>query len=351
MPNALASDLDHVLGCTEGLWDALRGQRMFVTGGTGFFGCWLLETLAWADDRLRLGLSVCVLTRNPGAFARRVPHLATHRAVRLHEGDVRSFAFPDGDFSYVVHGATDASAKLLEEDPLLMFDTIMEGTRHVLRFARSHGTHTLLLTSSGAVYGRQPGEVEAVDEDRYSGPDPSMPASAYGEGKRAAELLAVLESKTAGFEARIARGFAFVGPYLPLDRHFAIGNFIRDAMAGQPIVVRGDGTPLRSYMYATDLVVWLLTILMKGAPGRPYNVGSDRAITVEELARTVARVAGGGVPVVIAGQHAARPAGPDRYVPCTRRAERELGLRATVDLHEGIRRTMRWYEQRTHAES
>jgi dTDP-glucose 4,6-dehydratase len=329
----------------------VQGERIFLTGGTGFFGCWLLETLTWAADRLRLDVSVLVLTRDAEGFARRVPHLAAHRAVRVHEGDVRSFAFPDGNFSYVVHAATDASAALLADNPLLMFDTIVEGTRHVLRFAGSRGTRTLLLTSSGAVYGRQPDEVEAVDEHRYSGPDPSIPASAYGEGKRAAELLSVLEGSRAGFDVKIARGFAFVGPYLPLDRHFAIGNFIRDAMAGRPIVVQGDGTPLRSYLYAADLVIWLLTIMIKGTSARPYNVGSDRGISVRDLADTVARVAGGSVPVVVAGRSGSRASGVDRYVPCTERAGRELGLRATVDLDEGIRRTIRWHQQRTHAES
>ncbi|MGB7219210.1 MAG: NAD(P)-dependent oxidoreductase [Vicinamibacterales bacterium] len=347
--NPLAEDLDHILGCTEGLWSELRGERVFITGGTGFFGCWLLESFAWANDRLGLGASALVLTRDPGAFASRVPHLARHPAVQFHVGDVRSFEFPNGKFSHVLHGATDASAKLLAEDPRLMFDTIVEGTRRVLEFARHCRARTLLLASSGAVYGRQPAHVAALGEDDYAGPDPTIPASAYGEGKRAAELLCVLESARSGFEAKIARGFAFVGPYLPLDRHFAIGNFIRDAMAGGPVVVKGDGTSVRSYLYGADLVVWLLTILVKGAAGRAYNVGSDRAISVRELAESVTRLLGVAAPVILGEPATARPAGPDRYVPCTRRAERELGLRATIDLDAGIVRTKQWYEQQPQA--
>src|SRR5260221_10913153 len=113
--NILATDLDHILGCTEGLWEDLRGERIFITGGTGFFGCWLLESFAWANDRLGLGASALVLTRNPDAFAKRVPRLARHPAVHFHVGDVRSFEFPHGECSHVVHAATDASAALLAE--------------------------------------------------------------------------------------------------------------------------------------------------------------------------------------------------------------------------------------------
>jgi len=345
MANPLADDLDHILACTEGLWNELRGERIFITGGTGFFGCWLLESFAWANDRLALGARALVLTRDPDAFSKRAPHLARHPAVQCHVGDVRSFEFPDGEFSHIVHAATDASAKLLADDPSLMFDTIVEGTRHVLRLARRCRARRLLLTSSGAVYGRQPAGVAAFAEDDYHGPDPTVASSAYGEGKRAAEHLAVLESRPGGFEIKIARGFAFVGPYLPLDRHFAIGNFIRDAMRGGPVVVKSDGSAVRSYLYGSDLAVWLWTILMKGAAGRAYNVGSDRPTTIRDVATAVARLSGPAVPVIVGARPTAGSDNPDRYVPCTKRAQQELGLRATVTLDDGIVRTRRWYEQ------
>jgi dTDP-glucose 4,6-dehydratase len=96
MRNPLADDLDQVLAHTGGLWDGLRGARVFLTGGTGFFGCWLLETLLWANDRLALGASVVVLTRSAAGFRARVPQLAGHPALTMQEGDVRTFAFMDG---------------------------------------------------------------------------------------------------------------------------------------------------------------------------------------------------------------------------------------------------------------
>lgn len=342
MTTVLAADLDHILHHTRELWAELRDQRLFITGGTGFFGCWLLESFAWANDRLDLHASATVLTRNPQAFQRKAPHLASHPAVCLQMGDVRSFGFPAGRFSHIIHAATESSARLNGENPLLMLDTIVEGTRRTLEFARQCGAQKFLLTSSGAVYGRQPPEMTHIPEDYVGAPDPTDPRAAYGEGKRVAELLCVLYAKQYGLEAKIARCFAFVGPHLPLDVHFAIGNFIRDGMQGGPIQVMGDGTPHRSYLYAADLAIWLWTILLRGETCRPYNVGSEEDLTIRELAFTVAQLCRSPVKVHIAKQ--ALPGQlAERYVPSTQRSQAELQLKQRIDLSESIGRTIAWH--------
>jgi nucleoside-diphosphate-sugar epimerase len=338
-PNPLAADLDHVLAHTEHLWGDLRGARLFVTGGTGFFGCWLLETLLWANDRLELDASAVVLTRNGPAFTRKAPHLAGHSAVTLHPGDVRTFAFPEGSFSHVIHAATDSGIPLAEQDRLQLFDTIVEGTRRTLEFTHQSRASRLLFTSSGAVYGRQPSELTHVPEDFPGGPDPTDRHQVYGEGKRAAESLCALFA-SASLQPTIARCFAFVGPYLPLDAHFAAGNFIRDALNGGPIHVKGDGTPYRSYLYAADLAIWLWTILLKGAPMRPYNAGSEEAVTIAELASFVGGIGDVGVRLA---QHRIPGRAPERYVPSTRRAAGELALRPTIAVESALQRTMAWH--------
>jgi nucleoside-diphosphate-sugar epimerase len=340
--NRLSADLDHVVEHIAELRDELRGARIFITGGTGFIGCWLLESFAWANDRLNLAAKAMVLTRDLKAFRKKAPHLVNRRDIRFCMGDVRDFKFPRGKYSHVIHAATEASAKLNEESPALMLDTIVAGTGRALDFAARCGARKFLLTSSGAVYGRQPSKLPRVPEDYMGAPDVLHPQAAYGEGKRMSELMCVLRGRSDRIETKIARCFAFVGPYLPLDAHFAIGNFIRDAMAGGPIVVKGNGTPYRSYLYAADLAIWLWRILVDGVAFQPYNVGSCKHVSIADLAETVSRSLPGRVSVSIA-QTPIRSRLPERYVPDTTRAEYELGLREWISLAEGIRRTARWH--------
>jgi dTDP-glucose 4,6-dehydratase len=195
------------------------------------------------------------------------------------------------------------------------------------------------------VYGRQPGDLTHVPEDYPGAPDPLDPRSAYGIGKRTAEQLCVLYEKQFGVSSTIARCFAFVGPYLPLDIHFAIGNFIRDVMNGGPIVIKGDGTPYRSYLYSADLAIWLWTILLRGTPGHAYNVGSEESVSIAETAEAVVQSACLGNQIEIQGVPNLTSE-VERYVPSTKRAQNELGLTQHFFLNEGIRRTITYLQEK-----
>ncbi len=337
--NPLAPDLELILSRTEPLWTELRGQRIFITGGTGFFGRWLLESFAWANRRLELKAQVVALTRDPSAFQNAAPNLTADAAIQFHAGDVRDFIFPTGEFSHVIHGATAASVTLNAENPQLMRDTIVQGTQQTLDFAAQAQAKKFLFVSSGAVYGRQSPEVSHVAEDFFEAVDMSQPLGAYAEGKRAGEKLCV-ESARREMQVKIARCFAFVGPHLPLDAHFAVGNFMRDGLRGGPILVQGDGTPVRSYLHAAELAVWLWTILIRGVNARAYNVGSETCLTIAETARVVSDFFSPPVEVKIASAPGTGPAA--RYVPSTRRARTELGLTQEIESCSAITKTLGW---------
>jgi dTDP-glucose 4,6-dehydratase len=337
----LAADLEHILRHTQGIWEPLRGQRIFITGGTGFFGRWLLESFARANTALELGATACVLTRNPAAFAAKAPHLAADAAIQLLAGDFTGFSFPDGPFHSVVHAATEPEFAARADAPMGIFDANVNGTRRVLEFTRQCGASRFLFTSSGAAYGRQPTEMTHIPEDYAGAPDTMDANSAYGQSKRACEFMVAMYARQYGFAAPIARCFAFSGPHLPLDLNFAIGNFVRDALAGGPIRIGGDGTPRRSYLYAADLAIWLWTILLRGESCRLYNVGSGDDLSIAELAEKVAAIVAPEVRVTI-GREPVAGSPVARYVPWVARAGSELGLKVWISLDEGIGRMAQW---------
>lgn len=333
-------DLRAALAQSERALRALRGASLLITGGTGFFGAWLMETLAYGRAALSLDVTVDLLTRDPAGYAARMPHIAALPWVRLRGGDVRALAPAGARYSHVVHAATSTSAAPGEpHDPMDLASVVVDGAIRVLRTARACGASRVLFTSSGAVYGRIPPGVARVREDAPGAPDALDPGQVYGAAKRLAESLCVASQREGGPAAVVARCFAFVGAHLPLDRHFAIGNFLRDGLRGGPVVVQGDGTPMRSYLYGSDLAAWLWVMLAEGEGGRAYNVGSDEALSLREIATRVG--AHFGAPVEVRGERA--EGGPRSvYVPDVGRARAELGLEVTVPLDEAIRRTATW---------
>lgn len=343
------SDLEHILTHTRELWNEMRGERIFLTGGTGFFGCWLVESFCHTNRELGLRASMSILSRDPAHFAERCPHLAADAAVTVLRGDVRDFTFPTGEFRYILHAATEASAKQAAEEPLEMLSTILAGTERTLAFAGRCGARRFLLTSSGAVYGKQPADLTHVPETYAGAPDPVDAGSVYAEGKRASELMCALHQKTVrargqAFDAVIARCWAFTGEHLPLDAHFAIGNFIGDALAGRPIAIGGDGTPRRSYLYGADLAIWLWAMLFRAPSLVPINVGSGHDVSILELAERVREILDPRIAITV-GRRAVEGTPTARYVPSVERAAELLGLRETVGLDEAIRRTAAWYSE------
>jgi len=345
-PTASRSGLDNVelrdlIRRHVSLFRPLVGASLLITGATGWFGVWMLDLLCMADDLLALQLNVTAVSRQPGRFLGRFPAFADDPRIRWVEADVRDLKI-SGEFTHFIHAAADTVLGSDSAAPRALFDTILDGTRKVVD-AAGPNCKSVLLLSSGAVYGPARPDQFRFIETAINGPDPTLARNAYAEGKRAAEMIGAI-SANCGTPVRIARCFAFVGPHMPFDRHFAIGNFIADAVSERPIRIKSDGRPQRSYLYMTDLMVALLTILQNGVIGRAYNVGSEVAVSIEQLAHVVNRaVKGRGV--IIDGV----PSDPsDRYVPDTTRLRTELDFVPKVTLDEAISRSAAWYRARIH---
>ncbi len=333
-------DLDHIWHHTSDLWNCEAESNFFITGGTGFFGIWLLESLAHANQIGNLNLRVVVLSRNPEAFLSKMPHLVEHSFIHWIKGDIRNFDFPQESFDYLVHAATDTLSRNNFGSQLMELDGMISGTKRVLEFARCAGVRKLLFTSSGAVYGQQDSSHIPVSEDCMLSPDPLSPRSSYGIGKRVSEHLCMLHSLDTGCQISLARCFAFIGPHLPLDQGYAIGNFLRDGLNGEPIRFTGTGQSVRSYLHAADLMIWLWTLLFKAEGCRAYNVGSPTALTIAQAAEMVAANFSLPTQSQIAGNVASSTS---VYLPDVSRAALEHNLEEKILLPEAIRRTSQWY--------
>lgn len=350
MQSVLDTDRRHMLERSGDLWESLRGARVFVTGGTGFVGTWLMEAFIAANAAYDLRARAVLLTRDPERFRARAPHLANDESIEFVSGDATSFVEPEGAFDYVIHAATERSFEPDAARPLGILEPDLLATRRVLDLAASRGVRRLLFTSSGAVYGAGASALDRVPETYPGAPDPMEARAAYGESKRVSEFACTSYARVHGFDAIVARLFAFVGPHLPLDEGYAVGNFVGDVLSRRAIAIAADGTARRSYLYAADLAVWLWTMLVRGTAGRAYNTGSPDALTIRELAETVAHTLAPGTSVSVA-KLPVPGAAPSSYVPDVTRAEQELGLRAWIDLPDALRRTHAFYleTQRTTA--
>jgi dTDP-glucose 4,6-dehydratase/UDP-glucose 4-epimerase len=282
----LSPDVDLLISRSGVDLEIFRGKTVFITGGTGFFGVWMLSALAIIKKRLEGDMRIVALSRDPQKFLARHAPSDLAFGVEFITGDVKSFLLRDVRPDHLIHMATtNAEETFAGEDQLRKLETLYQGTKNVLEQC-GPTLKTVLFTSSGVAYGNNNGGV--FSESDSTAPDTRDTGSALAIGKITAEYLVAYYAKKFGYSYSIARCFAFAGQCLPLDLHYAFGNFIMDALEGRDIVVRGDGLDQRSYLYVGDAVAWLLKLLAEPA-NDIYNVGSEVPVSIGDLARKVAR--------------------------------------------------------------
>ena len=331
-------DLEHIFQNTKGIWEPLKGKTIFLTGGTGFFGKWLLESFIYVNEKLGLNANIISLSRNPELFIEDYPFYNEHiKSVKFVKGDILTYDFKlDEEIQFIIHAATAASDLLNKNNPLLMMDTITFGTRNVLDFALTQPIEGFLFVSSGAVYGKQPFGVSNIQESDSFKIDVNNSKAAYSEGKRIAELYCSTYFEKYNLPVKIARCFAFVGPYLPLDSHFAIGNFINNVIKNEDIVIMGDGSTTRSYMYASDLSIAIWKILFKAKNNKPYNVGVEKAYSLKEIALMLKKNYGNEVQILNMNKDLPK----NIYVPNIDALINELEIKQFVQIEEAIQKTI-----------
>ena len=339
----ILSDLEEINQNSGADLEEIVNKPLVITGASGFVGTWL--TLSWvaAHKKLNGRGQLLITSRNPQSLIPLTKVIDPRSPVTALASDIRNLHIPS-DFrnGNLIHAATPASAALNSSDPAAMLKVVIEGQERVLAEAIRMNNKVLFL-SSGAVYGRQPLDVERLSETWEGAPPISDSNSAYHEGKRVAELMGNIASDKQGLHFVSARLFAFLAPFLPLGTHFAAGNFIRDAINSDEIEIMSGGGSVRSYLYATDLCSQLWALLVRGTNATAYNVGSNIEVTIRELANAIVENINKSASVVVRGTD--NSMNVTRYVPSVEKMEQEIEKSQTVFLNEALKRTSGWIRE------
>ncbi|MDC1120284.1 NAD(P)-dependent oxidoreductase [Alphaproteobacteria bacterium] len=323
------------------LADKVGDSSFFITGGTGLFGCWVLSFFDWAQQRKLADPKICILVR------RQLP--LNKKGWRVILGDISNFEYESVVTDYVLHMAAPTARETFQGmGDMDKFDMLTRGAKHVLNFSRERTRERTLMLSSGAIYGGFGSErCLPISEIDCHSPSFKTPNQGLAIGKRATEFLTKAYADAAFVDASVARCFSFVGPGLPVDIHYAVGNFVHQALVDGEIIIKGDGKPIRSYMYLGDMVLWLLRILMDGVNGEDYNVGSNESISILDLAKKVVQLSGGDAKITLLGHQNQTSGNPPNqfYVPDINKCRQELDLRPLFDLEESLKRYIAYNKQ------
>jgi UDP-glucuronate decarboxylase len=336
---------DDVSGVVDALpteCSLLVNRNVLVTGASGFVATWLVAT--WLESSARFGGSgrLILTCRNPEVLILRHPRLVLNPMVEVRAADIRTLKKSHYDkIDLVLHAATAASESLNVSAPLEMMDVIVSGTRNVLgEFVTSEATKIVFL-SSGAVYGESHESTDGFGEDCRFGPDLSNIRNAYHEAKRLAELMVRVHSSKLGAQHVSLRLFTFLAPFLPLDTHFAAGNFLLNAIRGEDIIVKSGGESVRSYQYGSDLTKYIVCAMTRDLKHSVYNVGSPHKVSIRELAQITRDKLNPSGKIRIVGVD--NPDNCTSYFPNVSRLTSELGFEDDIGLEEAIVRTSKWY--------
>ena len=355
----VAADLDYCCTATSEELDRMAGARVLLTGGAGFLGYYLVQTLLEWNRRAAPGQRVALTVVDN--YVRGVPSWLgdlQDEKLRLVPHDITQ-PLPEGcaDFDYVIHAASIASPTFYRRHPIATMDANVNGLRLLLERSRrlqdaGRPVRGFLFFSSSEIYG-EPEATAVPTAETYPGRVSSTgPRACYDESKRYGETLCVNFAQQYGVPVTIARPFNNYGPGLKISDRRIIPDLARDLFAGRDLVLHSDGSPSRTFCYVADAVTGYLKMLSRGRPGEPYNIGQEAPeVTMKELAHLVANAGrelfgySGRVVLEKSTDSQYLTDNPQRRCPDISKARHELGFTPTVPLVDGLRRSLVWYSE------
>lgn len=344
MHRIIGEDIDRLLEMREDL-EAFRGQSVLISGANSFLMSYLVWLLLENNRRNHAGTEVLALCRSrENAQARFAPYLED-RDLKIILQDVRSPITWEGSVDICIHAASPVGAASRWEQSLDTFQTNLFGCQNLLELARKKRSRKFMLVSSVDVYGDCPGQDRRRETD-IGFLDWTYMRNAYSSGKRAAETLCSLYHALHGVPCVTTRPAQIYGPGIPLADGRLHGDFIRQLRDQNRILLKGDGTAVRSFMYLLDATDALLDVLLYGNAGEYYNVCDEAGeCSVKELAELYAAQWGNGAEVVFDFSERDTPEvkGALSVVTGDNGRLRGLGWKSTTPLDAGIRRTLQFY--------
>jgi dTDP-glucose 4,6-dehydratase len=249
----------------------------------------LTEAIVYLNAIHDYKIKLYLLARNIEAFRVSVPHLAKHKFIYLINQDVRTVSDLPNDINYVIHAAASPDSREHNTQPLKTVDTIVKGTSNILEACwRLQDLRKFINISSNNIYGHVASNEQGIAENEMGYLDCNSIGSIYAESKRTAEAICAAFKNQQRLPIITVRPFTFIGPYQSLEKPWAANSFMRDALLGGPIRILGDENTVRSYLYGSDMAIWLLKILAVGKVNAVYNIGGIEAISLKDLAKKIA---------------------------------------------------------------
>ncbi len=328
-------------------WREFEGKTVLISGANGFLPAYMVETLLYLNrERSTRPTKVIGLVRNRAKAVARFSDCSGSADLQLLIQDVCEPVSPDGPVDFVVHAASQASPKYFGQDPVGTLAANVLGTWRMLSVARDHRAQGFLFFSSAEVYGQVDSTRGPVREDGFGYLDPAQVRSCYAESKRMGETMATAWAHQYGVPAKIVRPFHTYGPGMALDDGRVFADFVSDVVNRRDIVMKSDGSAVRSYCYLADAVLGFFTVLLLGEVGRAYNIGNVGAeMSTLELANMLVQLfPDRGFKVIRQEQRSSGylESPVSRICPDISLA-RQLGWEPATSPEEGFRRTVQSY--------
>lgn len=363
--DVVREDLDYICQQLASELPDISGKRIVITGGAGFLGYYLVQTiLHWNDSSTGSPATVHIYDNLSRGTPKWLADLKGNPHLKLVKHDIAK-PLPDefGPFEFIIHAASIASPIYYRLHPIETMDANVNGLRHLLDWSvRQQETQTpvegFLYFSTSEIYGDPSADNIPTDESYRGNVSCTGPRACYDESKRYGETLAVNFALTHGVPVRIVRPFNNYGPGLKITDGRALPDFARNVLADANIVLYSDGAPTRTFCYVADAVVGYMKILLRGRDGQSYNIGTDDdEISILGLAELVVETAGdlfgyaGAVLFEKSTDDDYLVDNPNRRCPIIDKARSELGYEPSIDLRNGIRRSLIWYSGNQEAEA